>query len=75
MTEKLRDPYDEMTDDQFDRYVADLMARPRTRSISLKMPEDLIARTRAVAERKGVPYQTLMKALIEAGLQKLERAS
>ena len=75
MTEKLDDPYDEMTDDQFDRYVSDLMARPRTRSISLKMPEDLIDRTRAAAERRGVPYQTLMKARIEAGLQKLERAS
>ena len=75
MTENLHDPYDEMTDDQFDRHVANLMARPRTRSISLKMPEDLIERTRAAADRRGVPYQTLMKALIEAGLQKLERAS
>ena len=75
MTEKFYDPYDEMTDDQFDRCGANLIARPRTRSISLKMPEDLIERTKAAAEHRGVPYQNLMKALIEAGLQKLERAS
>jgi predicted DNA binding CopG/RHH family protein len=73
--EQFPDPYDRMSDDEFDRYIAGLMARPRMRSLNLKVPEELIERTKAVAAERHVPYQTLMKALIEAGLRKLERAS
>jgi predicted DNA binding CopG/RHH family protein len=69
------DPYDQMSDDEFDRYVANLMIKPRMRSLNLKVPEDLVERTKAAASVRKVPYQTLMKALIEAGLTKLEKAS
>ena len=72
MTEKFHDPYDDMGDDEFDRYVSALLTKPRTRSLNLKAPEDLIERTKVAAKERGVPYQSLIKALWEAGLRRLE---
>jgi predicted DNA binding CopG/RHH family protein len=73
MTAELRDPFDSMTDEDIDRFVADLTPRPRMRSLNIKAPADLIERTKAVADARGVHYQTLIKALWEAGLRRLER--
>lgn len=72
MADAFHDPYDEMSDEEFDSYVATLIHKPRTRNLSLKASEDLIERTKVVATERGVPYQTLIKALWEAGLRRLE---
>jgi hypothetical protein len=57
--------------EEIDRYLAD-HHRPRMRSISIKASDELIERTKAVAAARGVPYQTLIKALWETGLRQLE---
>ncbi|MBM3274661.1 MAG: hypothetical protein FJZ00_05890 [Candidatus Sericytochromatia bacterium] len=44
-----------------------------TKSISLKMPVADLEQARRIAERKGLPYQTLLKSLIHEGLQRLDR--
>lgn len=43
------------------------------RSVNIEAPADLIDRTKAVADARGVRCQTLIKALWEAGLRRLER--
>lgn len=73
MMAEFKDPYDEMSDDQFDRYIAGLMRKPQMRSLNLKVSEEMIERTKRVAQARGVPYQTLIKALWEAGLERLDR--
>ena len=74
---KYPDPYEEMSDDEFHAWADRMMAqaeRSRTRSITIRMPEVLIERTKRAAGRAGVPYQVLIKRLVEAGLDQLERA-
>lgn len=44
-----------------------------TKPILLKMPVSDLAQARRIAERKGLPYQTLLKSLIHEGLQRLEK--
>lgn len=44
-----------------------------TKSISLKMPVADLEQARRIAERKGLPYQTLLKSLIHEGLQRLDK--
>ena len=44
-----------------------------TTKISLRVPNELLGRTKHVAENRGVPYQSLMKALIDQGVRRLER--
>ena len=41
--------------------------KPSTRSISLRLPEYVIARTKEKANALDVPYQTLMKQYIAQG--------
>lgn len=58
-----------MTPDQVIRFLEDFRtlqsSRPsRSKLISLKVPEDLLAAFRARAELAGVPYQTLIKQLM-----------
>lgn len=70
------DPYDGINDEEF---VADVeaalkAAQRRQTAISLRLPEDLLERTKAEARRRGMPYQTLIKVLLERSLDRLERA-
>jgi len=66
------DPYDEMTNSEFERHVLEALDRGTTK-ISLRVPNDLLGRTRQAAGRRGVPYQSLMKVLLAQGITRLER--
>jgi predicted DNA binding CopG/RHH family protein len=66
------DPFDDLSDDEFEREVLESLDQATTK-ISLRVPKDLLSRTKDVAARRGVPYQALMKALIDQGLRRLER--
>jgi len=68
-----RDPYERMTDEEFERDFFQALHKERLKAVSLRLPESLIQRSKEVAAERGVPYQTLIKALIEAGLSRLER--
>lgn len=66
------DPFDDLSDEEFEREVLDSLDQATTK-ISLRVPKDLLSRTKNVAQRRGVPYQSLMKALIDQGVRRLER--
>jgi predicted DNA binding CopG/RHH family protein len=66
------DPFDDLSDEEFEREVLESLDQATTK-ISLRVPKDLLGRTKQVAERRGVPYQSLMKALIDQGVRRLER--
>jgi hypothetical protein len=48
-------------------------ARPRSRPITVRLETDTIARLRAVAAYKGMPYQTLLKDFIAERLYEEEK--
>ena len=68
-----RDAFDELGDGEFEREVLDSLDQATTK-ISLRVPKELLGRTKQAAERRGVPYQSLMKALIGRSVRRLERA-
>ena len=72
---QFRDPYDAMNDEEFDAYVERLFGEPpsRSRSITLRMPEELITRLQRIAESRHVPYQRLMRRMLEESVSALER--
>lgn len=67
-----RDPFDELSDEEFEREVLESLDQATTK-ISLRVPNELLGRTKQAAQRRGVPYQSLMKALIDQGVRRLER--
>ncbi len=67
-----KDPFDDLSDEEFEREVLESLDQATTK-ISLRVPKDLLGRTRQVAQLRGVPYQSLMKALIDQGVRRLER--
>ena len=71
------DPYNGMTDEEFSADIEEALraAQRRQTAISLRLPEDLLERTKIEARRRGMPYQTLIKVLLERSLDRLERAS
>jgi predicted DNA binding CopG/RHH family protein len=72
-TRKWIDPFDEMSDDEFDAHIDRLFAtRPRTVAVSLRVAPDLLQRVRRQAKRAGVPYQTFVKSILEAAVSRLE---
>jgi len=71
---KWTDPFEDMSDDEFDEHVDALFSeRPRTVAVSLRVPADLLERLKRQANRAGVPYQTLMKSVLESAVARLER--
>ena len=69
----------EMSPDEIARFLDDfqhLHANKTTKSklISIKVPEDLLAAFKARARLEGVPYQTQIKKLMRAWLRDDERA-
>jgi predicted DNA binding CopG/RHH family protein len=66
------DPFDALSDEAFEREVLEALDQATTK-ISLRVPNELLGRTKQVAENRGVPYQSLMKALIDQGVKRLER--
>ncbi len=70
------DPFAEMSDDDFDKRVEGLFAtRPAAVAVSLRIAPDLLGRVKRQAARAGIPYQTFMKSILEAGVAQLERRS
>ena len=71
----VRDPYDGMADAELSAHVHALYVQQKVRSVpvSLRMPEDLLVRVKAVAAASQVRYQTLIKGMIERGTADLER--
>jgi predicted DNA binding CopG/RHH family protein len=43
--------------------------KPSTRTISLRLPESLLAAIKTLANKKDVPYQSLMKVFLSEKLQ------
>jgi len=68
------DPFDSLTDDELDATLDELMRpEPRAVTISIRMPAPLLERTKRLAASSGVPYQTLIKRLLDAGVSRLEQ--
>ncbi len=73
-TRRWIDPFDEMSDDDFDAHVEALFStRPKTVGVSLRVRPDLLERVKREAARAGIPYQTFIKSILEAGVSRLER--
>lgn len=71
---KWTDPFDDMSDEEFDEHVDALFSeRPQTVAVSLRVPAGLLARLKRQAAQMGVPYQTLMKSVLESAVARLER--
>lgn len=70
------DPFDGMTDREFEAEVLKAFeaSKQRQKAISIKLPEELLERTRAEAKRRGIPYQTLIKIVLEKSLDRLGAA-
>lgn len=69
------DPYDQMSDEEFHDWADRMLARAersRTRMVTLRMSEALVQRVKHAAAEADIPYQVLMKRLIEAGVDQLE---
>lgn len=45
--------------------------KPSTKTISLRLPENLLNEIKIEANREDVPYQSLMKILLQLGMQKI----
>ncbi|MHB8621582.1 MAG: CopG family antitoxin [Chloroflexota bacterium] len=70
------DPYDNMTDEELEAELDELLRRePATVTISIRMPVDLLERTKRLANDGGLPYQSLIKRLVDAGVSRLEQRS
>jgi predicted DNA binding CopG/RHH family protein len=68
------DPFEDMSDADFDTHVEELFAaRPSAVAVSFRVAPDLLGRVKREAARAGVPYQTFMKGILEAGVSRLER--
>ena len=59
-------PVDYLSDEEFDCEVLESLDQA-TNKISLRVPRDLLGRTKQAAERRGVPYQSLMKGADRPG--------
>jgi CopG antitoxin of type II toxin-antitoxin system len=68
------DPYAGMTDDELAREL-DPRLPDRNRVVWVRLPERLLERTRDAAERQGVPYQGLIRRILEASLERLDMGS
>lgn len=42
---------------------------------SISLPDEVVVELKAIANDKGVPYQTLMRMLIIEGLEKLKKSA
>jgi predicted DNA binding CopG/RHH family protein len=47
--------------------------KPSTRTISLRLPEDLLNEIKILANKEDVPYQSLMKMLLVHGVHFLRK--
>ena len=45
------------------------LKKPRTRKMTIRLPENWIIQTKAIASKMDVPYQSLIKQFIHQGLE------
>ena len=70
------DPYEGMTEAELDAHFAELFEqKERTVSVTLRMPEELLRRTKRLAEARHVPYQRLIKQILDAAVTRIERTA
>jgi predicted DNA binding CopG/RHH family protein len=67
------DPYDQMTDDEFQAHMDKTFGRAPMTSISMRMPFYLLADVKQLAHAHKVPYQQLMKLWIADGVASMQR--
>jgi hypothetical protein len=68
------DPFDGMSDEEFDAQVDQLFSAQRgSVAVSLRVAPDLLGRVKRQAAQAGVRYQTFMKSILEAAVSRLER--
>lgn len=47
--------------------------KPSTKTISIRVPESLLSRIKAEANRQDVPYQSFVKILLDRKMNELEK--
>ncbi len=47
--------------------------KPSTKTISLRLPEDLLNEIKILANKEDIPYQSLMKMLLANGVNSLRK--
>ncbi|MGH2365859.1 MAG: hypothetical protein ACRDHX_14560 [Chloroflexota bacterium] len=68
------DPYDNVSDQELDEELNELLRpEPASVTISIRMPAELLERTKRVATKGRLPYQALIKRLVDAGVSRLEQ--
>lgn len=67
------DYWEGMTQADIDGRVDRLLESQKTQPVSLRLPRWVIEQAKSEAGRRGIPYQRLLRALIEAGLQPVGR--
>jgi len=72
--EPFPDPYDDLTDEELEREILEVLDQS-TVKISLRVPKRLLERTKHAANERGVAYQTLIKAILDRGISRLEGSS
>jgi predicted DNA binding CopG/RHH family protein len=72
---RFKDPYDNMSDEEFEAQFLRLLEKEKSVAVSFRFPRGLLERTKSAAEALEVPYQTLVKSIVEAGIERLERRS
>ena len=50
------------------------MAKPKTRKMTIRLPENWIVQAKAIAVKLDIPYQSLIKQFIHQGLEEKKRA-
>lgn len=53
----------------------DKRKKAKKQPTSISLPEDVVIELKAIAQKKGIPYQTLMRMLIVEGLEKLKKTA
>jgi predicted DNA binding CopG/RHH family protein len=66
------DPYDQMSNEELEAALGDVLRRETSVTISIRIPAALLERTKRLAAAGGVPYQALIKRLVDAGVSRLE---
>jgi predicted DNA binding CopG/RHH family protein len=51
------------------------MAKPKTRKMTIRLPENWIVQAKAIAVKLDIPYQSLIKQFIHQGLEEKKRAA
>ncbi len=67
--------YDELEFDYEASKAAQKRLMKRKMPTSLTLPPEVVDELKAIAEKKGIPYQVLMRSLVIEGLARLKKSS